>query len=279
MSIPSQGEFQKILLQGALNPGGPAFKELRGKEGASGLDESSIRIAVAATEEVKAREIDLLRSSFIYQWLEKQPGFLKARDNNKKHSRKAEIAARKARMPTTVADWLVDWYFREQAKGQGLRYLENHYFSQRLNELWIYRLIFALNEYYYSETASRMYSLVRRSPKILGELETMMTELIALGDGIIRRTTVDGFARVVETSIPRMREAIQASPFKRDSKHNREQLLVYRLWQANVASFRTPQPEVISELLTVEGVAHQFDLRTVGRLCAKFREAKSSRKS
>ena len=66
-------------------------------------------------------------------------------------------------------------------------------------------------------------------------------------------------------------------PIQRDAKHKAEHLYVYRLWQINLRYFGSAKPDCIAELMFLDGIAHQFDVRTIERMCAKFKTARLSR--
>lgn len=64
---------------------------------------------------------------------------------------------------------------------------------------------------------------------------------------------------------------ISALPLRRNDELARERLFVFRLWEMNTAFARSPKVEAIAELMGLEGFRHQYDVRTIERLCAGFR--------
>lgn len=62
-------------------------------------------------------------------------------------------------------------------------------------------------------------------------------------------------------------------PVSRADETVKEKLLVYRFWEFNKRSRLFP-PSVVVDIMHFEGVNHQYDLRTIERLYAKFKSEK-----
>lgn len=66
---------------------------------------------------------------------------------------------------------------------------------------------------------------------------------------------------------------LDASPTgRRKNARSDERLFVYRMFLANRSAVRKPKAEAIAELMGLEGFRHQYETRTIERLCAKFAE-------
>ncbi len=58
---------------------------------------------------------------------------------------------------------------------------------------------------------------------------------------------------------------------RKDGRSN-ERLFVYRMFVANRGAVRSAKPEAITELMGLEGFRHQYETRTIERLCKRFAE-------
>jgi hypothetical protein len=58
---------------------------------------------------------------------------------------------------------------------------------------------------------------------------------------------------------------------RKDERSN-ERLFVYRMFVANRRAVRSAKPEAIAELMGMEGFRHQYETRTIERLCKRFAE-------
>lgn len=66
---------------------------------------------------------------------------------------------------------------------------------------------------------------------------------------------------------------VAASPIgSRKDERNNERLFVYRMFVANRSAVRSAKPEAIAELMGMEGFRHQYETRTIERLCKRFSE-------
>lgn len=66
---------------------------------------------------------------------------------------------------------------------------------------------------------------------------------------------------------------LAASPIsrRRDTRGD-ERLFVYRMFVANRSEVRSAKPEAIADLMCLEGFRHQYETRTIERLCKRFAE-------
>lgn len=62
----------------------------------------------------------------------------------------------------------------------------------------------------------------------------------------------------------------EAFPISRLDARSSERLFVFRMYRANFAMTRGPRFEAIDELMSIEGFRHQYDRRTIERLCTEF---------
>lgn len=67
---------------------------------------------------------------------------------------------------------------------------------------------------------------------------------------------------------------LSGMPLRRREQHACERLFVYRMEKANRAVWISgpPRADAIAELMNLEGFRHQYDTRTIERLCAEFRK-------
>ena len=154
-------------------------------------------------------------------------------------------------------------------------------FSRSASQLWVGKIFVALHEFYFTDNASRMYELVQRGPNLHRSICRDLAALLALHRQL--PTSIGNNYRI--RNLERAYEAaedltlINAFPITRNAQHKAEQLFVYRMWEANLRQTGLAKPEVIAELMTLEGFDRQFDVRTIERMCAKFKEAKSAIKN
>ena len=59
-------------------------------------------------------------------------------------------------------------------------------------------------------------------------------------------------------------------PIRRNDPRGAERLFVYRMQSINRTISRKAKAEAIYELMAMDGFRHQYDLRTVERLCKQF---------
>jgi len=66
---------------------------------------------------------------------------------------------------------------------------------------------------------------------------------------------------------------LEASPIgRRKDARGDERLFVYRMFVANRSVVRSAKPEAIADLMCLEGFRHQYETRTIERLCKRFAE-------
>jgi hypothetical protein len=205
---------------------------------------------------------DLHLLAQVRQWADSQPGFLKA---------KALLDKYASRQDSDL--WLSRFIERaeKESEPRRLKFTIEGVFSEGLAHYWGAKLYRALHEYHYTDTATRMYEIVQHGPKAIDAIVDAidrgqaylddMQELLGIG--------MSGLPRVVN----RLRDVSFAHlPIQRNTRFKSEHLFVSRIRRANLDFARRPKPDVIVELMTMDGFARQFDERTIERICARLKE-------
>lgn len=159
----------------------------------------------------------------------------------------------------------------------------NHMWTDSSFEL---RVADPLCEYFYKSNWKDSLELRPKLVKVQNKITSALRELIELVQEI--KEDSDYFSKthkehLINTILTRERmigrlDIIPShlrNPITRNDPTAREQLLVYRFWQLHRRSGGFSSA-VAAELMFIEGVAHQYDLRTVERLYAKFSDKKKA---
>lgn len=242
------------------------FREaLKGRKKIENLLREKLKMAALAHEE----NFKSWTASPIYKWALAQPGFIKARKFLSRSQR--EQAALSGEYYETVINSYLK--IEDDATVDKDIFLER-VFSSSIRATWSSHLFHALYEYHHTDTAQRIYEVFKDAEKVFSNYEKGLNEVVRLVDKAGHETRYGDVDIAGRFSTHRVHEAIKKLPIQRDSQHKSEQLFVYRMWRLNLRKFNKPKPELIAELLTMDGFAHQFDIRTIERMCARFQEAK-----
>jgi hypothetical protein len=152
-----------------------------------------------------------------------------------------------------------------------------------VSRTWKFKCVKALNEYYYSDAWERSLRLSRTfQPAIMAAaqalqvLQSNLAQLDALELASDYRG--QGTISVLAKRLPNLAALTETLPVQRRDPRAPERLFVFRLQAANRFHTRKARAEAISQLMGLEGFRHEYDLRTIERLCAEF-AGKGGRKS
>jgi len=142
---------------------------------------------------------------------------------------------------------------------------------------WIYGTVRAVAEYLEGRTARRFqdavrdievaadaaFAAVRRYEELAEELKSPAFRDIPVNRAQLRTHLTKWYPTTMLDLV---------SPLGRKDSRSDERLFVYRMFVLNRRKTRSPKVEAIAELMGLEGFRHQYDLRTIERLCARFAE-------
>jgi hypothetical protein len=146
---------------------------------------------------------------------------------------------------------------------------------------WRRSCVQALHEYYYGNSAGANFDASKVSIALSAELAAAtnaatksmnsLIEMLKVAEqlGFTKRPIhYKGLARYAESFV-NAAERVSCPVHRRDAR-TQERLFVFRLFLANRRWARKPKAEAIVELMGLEGFRHQYDLRTVERICTGF---------
>ncbi|NUZ07599.1 hypothetical protein [Piscinibacter koreensis] len=157
-----------------------------------------------------------------------------------------------------------------------LRYYEQPYKHRPLGR-WKYEVVNAFREYFYAaadspalllEAARAIGPAAKQLQSALGEYLAIARTLEAVG---LPGTRIHGL-RTLQRGLESVTPSVYF-PLSRVDGTARERLLVFRIWFANRGLTGRPKTEAIIELMGIEGIQHQYDARTLERMCAGFADS------
>jgi hypothetical protein len=153
---------------------------------------------------------------------------------------------------------------------------------------WLHQVILALKEYHYVESAAAM----------TGARKTLTDNIRTALEGVraIKRIMGDENAMTAIRKLPRRRQLMEWSdylmdrnlrglealaeldpsviyPISRNDETAAERLFVYRIADVHQWHFRSDKVDTIADLMTMEGFRGRLGVRTIEKLCQKFRES------
>jgi hypothetical protein len=211
------------------------------------------------------------RSTSLMRWAEAQPSYVRAL-RVLTGARGRRRAKGHGSIDTFLSKLEIDQGYD---RWQGVR----EFFERQIGDTWDAQFFHALHELLYTDTASQLLALSKDGPRAFERLRNAAMEALPLiqlhgeesGDSIV------GMVERLPRHLDRITWKLRSLPIQRDALHKAEHLYVYRLWRINQQYFRSAKPDCIAELMFLDGVAHQFDVRTIERMCAKFKTARFGR--
>ena len=230
--------------------------------------EEELRALLVEYFQLKDARWKEIGNSESFRWMFAQPGFIAAREicyfgkRRKKHESDFSI------------ETALEAHFNRAKRSRGHTEV---LVMDRLSKTWPIRCLSAFREYFYTDNADKALTAGKRLNEIERSLIKIGDELGALESSMLGGSNVTRLSGRILRQVELIRHSPLLSNIKRDGKQIRERLLAKRIFDANRKVFRATKADAIAELLTVEGVAHQVDLRTVQRWCAAFSEAASTK--
>ena len=297
MSLPSTEEFSRfisLLRQPLAFPrdwfGSITYDEILSPE-------QVMDFFTAADTIYSARKTEILETP-TSKWLDASRDFQRAQDMvyGRRKRKKRLISASTNAVQAPSLDDEVNHHFAQLTRihesGTDIWKIGEHQkklLDRRLippGTKWLTDSVTALSEYFEGSTSKRMVELARKHRRaasalersiidyldVIGPLNAMQTfeepvRLTLLAKKIQHQVTVDALN-------------IAAMPITRIDDTSDERLFVYRMNLANRRHSGTPKTEAIACLMNMDGFRHQYDKRTIEKLCADFtgtREALKAR--
>lgn len=192
-----------------------------------------------------------------------------------------------------LMDGLIEYLVRQEEKGiEVRRWHIEHYLEWKIAPRngpfqWLRSLIVALNDYNYEQSATRMpvnrrdlQANIRRALDGLRALKTITQDHIARD--VMRRFPREFQPRFLnESNIASQISALEIlSQFEEDELYPlhradatvNERFFVYQVSRSNWQVSRSSKAEAIADLMELEGFDVKMEIRTIERMCAKFRE-------
>lgn len=281
MTIPTTDEFASWLLRSAtpLDLGIPPPK---------GITVHSVANYLLETDEARIRMRDALVKEDTFRWLSSQREYQRAAEKVfGKRGRAAKIASERTPVPAvdTAAKFLeraaAQWKSRGRTRVQGDEYFGTiradlaRFTSRGFETTWDWRTMEAVAEYLEGKTARRFQDAVNEIDAAAAAAYTAFVRYQALVEELkkpnLRSIPVNRFH--LRTHLNSWNPTAMlgiVSPLGRKDSTSDERLFVYRMFTANRRSARSAKAEAIAELMGLEGFRHQYEVRTIERLCAGF---------
>ncbi len=249
-------------------------------------------------DEDNQRAFDKLREMVAFQWLVEQREYKRAYDRVFGVRHRTAVAARQADPDRfrKRAEQILDSFERSQPSGsvqaeiyrlsdESMRRRIDRQNDERLREriqyraaadwtsLWVYGTMGAVAEYLEGKTASRFQDAVKELAAAAQAAQVASAKYVELAEEVNRanlRNVGIVLGRFKSRLAPRF--DVHESPIGRKDARIDERLFVYRMFFLNRGRARSPKVEAIAELMGLEGFRHQYDSRTIERLCARFAE-------
>ncbi|MHB9838492.1 hypothetical protein Q8F57_027060 [Paraburkholderia terrae] len=185
------------------------------------------------------------------------------------------------RLSKAAADEEKPWRFRTVVRDV----LEPH--NGPMN--WREGLLHSLDEYYHSDTATRMASSRKNIEALLKVAIVGIRAMKSIADDEIAMEVMRGMpeahrprfwsSEILNSQLKslEMLSAVDATdiyPIARSDETMRERLFVYRMSRMNWRHFRSFRAEGIANLMLLEGFQSTLDTRTIEKMCKRFSESR-----
>ena len=142
------------------------------------------------------------------------------------------------------------------------------------NQTWLYACVHALNEYYYGDAWRRSVALSKSLAASIQSAKKSIDLVVAqIDEAVSLDFSSRAFGRLfmIRASEGMSKSLSEISfPVQRNDVRACEKLFVFRLYKANRRFTKKPKTEAIAELMGLEGFRHQYDPRTIEKLCSGF---------
>lgn len=264
MAIPSKEVFEAWLALGRE----PPMINILGTIDESEIPSINLQERIAQAEAAYVAQGRTLVEMEPFKWLNNQQACVFA----------IQKLSKKYEQPNTAKGWIFEPEdFREAvANPKFARRVLQRYAQISRSETWFYRVINGLYEYLYSDTSKKMLSARRDAVKATHDLARAVQKFNDISEFL--HATVESspspypLMQRLESRAGYAASLAECLPVQRNTQNKSEQLLAYRIYNANRATYRKVQPEAIAYLMNIEGIRGTVDLRTIERWCKGFNE-------
>lgn len=309
MTIPTQEEFQHLyaLLKNDVRPALviEAARIVAAFVKAGAIEMATLTAFVRAEQAAYAEEWNVAAATPAMRWLDGQAAFQRALQSAHKKAKppaSAEEVARSIANAVSPATWEV--YLEKHRKDgrlgqktdEDLRLRYERRASQsgqaevlasqlRTRPLWRTGagIVRALRDYHYSsrkyiENSRRLPILLKKAEDLYRDAVQAGAELEACAESLnIHARAGHRFISTKQWTFDRLKAGIRDAPIKRFDKTARERLLIMALADNFQSAYQSYKPAAIADLLTLEGIENQLDLRTIERTLKEHRERRMRR--
>lgn len=152
-----------------------------------------------------------------------------------------------------------------------------------LVQSWWWHCIKALAEYFDNGAPQRMVDAYRSTGPLAAQAQQAMADYLRAVESLnalslpgVRYRRLERLQREVEFLLDALNVPEERFPLTRIDERSSERLFVFRMHSAHMALVRAPRVEAIDELMSVQGFRHQYDRRSLERLCATFTGRKNA---
>lgn len=232
-----------------------------------------------------------LTATPVGQWLSETKEISRARDLVfRAHMKKYPIKEESI-------DEIADWYLSTAAvtsssasgRNEWLRSQMREWIRGPLKGSWTSICVEAIAEYFNPERPAQVARAHKDLADALDQARSAISRLKASTEAVESLHLPEARIRLSATFVRTLNEfgplteplclSGEAFPIGRLDAHSGERLFVFRMHRANVAITRGPRIEAIDELMGIEGFRHQYDRRTIERLCKEFTDRKRAIKA
>ena len=165
-----------------------------------------------------------------------------------------------------------------ESQNSAIRFELSRHARTTFQDAWVYECLFALAEYFQGDAAARLIDARRNFLAVQSATEVAIRKYVRHAEHLaslelpgvrVNAGQVQRMARAVEFGMA-VRVKKNAFPLFRLDARSSERLFVFRMWTANKRQTGKPRIEAIAEIMGIDGFRHQYDRRTIERLCADF---------
>lgn len=142
---------------------------------------------------------------------------------------------------------------------------------------WWWHCIKAFAEYFDEDAPQRMVEAFRTSTPRAAQAQRAMADYLQAVDSLnalnlpgVRYRRLERIQREVDYLLDALNVPAERFPLTRIDERSSERLFVFRMHHAHMVLVRAPRVEAIDELMGVHGFRHQYDRRSLERLCAVY---------
>lgn len=140
---------------------------------------------------------------------------------------------------------------------------------------WWRGIFVALQDYYYSDRWEKLYSEYHIKERDLKAARAAILTLQSLSKHLIEPVRMPLLEKKIEAIEHQLASGVASLyPVRRKDETTRERVLVYDLYDNNIAHRKGKRVSLIHSLMTIEGIERSLDLKTLERLVSDWHSAR-----